>query len=137
MDLDRREALDSQTPSVKQKVPKMLNTLDGAQSAGPEGPIGPGPSSLRPPGSEQLPPQGIPIPAALLPLSIMFGVVQTQEGEPMIVLTAMNPSGSMTQGAITAEQASKLGRDLLGAAHQAQARAPKKLVVPGGLALPV
>ena len=89
-----------------------------------------------PPTAPQPQQMQIPIPAVPLPLNLFFGIVKTQEGEPVIIMTAVNDSGSMVQGILSVEAAAKIGRDLMGAARSAQVQAPKKLVVPGGLALP-
>lgn len=109
----------------------------GAQAAASDGGlVGPGPSSLRPPGSEQGPPP-FPIPAVPLPVTLFYGMVKTTEGDPVIILTAVNDAGSMTSGVLMPEYAAKVGRDLLGLSRQAALNAPKRLLVPeSGLAVP-
>lgn len=77
----------------------------------------------------------VPLPAVPLPLTLIFGVVATGEdgsGPPILVLTAVNDSGSMTQGYMEPENAMKVGRDLLGAARSALVRRPPKLYAADG-----
>jgi hypothetical protein len=104
----------------------ILSALDTLEDEG-------GPPTPVPPGKIRMPVPDIP-----LPLRLFFGMVKIGD-TPVLLCTAINPSGSMTQGLLTAEEATKIGRDLLQAGRSAMAATPPKLIVPGdsGLLIPV
>jgi hypothetical protein len=79
----------------------------------------------------------VPMPAIPLPLNFFFGLVPLGQ-TPVILVTALNDSGSMIQGYFSPEIATKIGRDLLKAARDAEIEAShNRLVVPGkGLLVP-
>jgi hypothetical protein len=75
----------------------------------------------------------IPLPAVPLPMTFVFGIVPIGEGRGALLATAMNESGSMTQGFLSVDQGSKIGRDMLKACRNLDAQNSRsKLFVPGG-----
>jgi hypothetical protein len=83
---------------------------------------------------QQQPGIRVPVPACPLPLNFLVGLVM-MGNDPIILCTALNDSGSMTQGFIQPEVANKIGRALLQASREAEIRRPKKLEVVGKGAL--
>jgi len=83
---------------------------------------------------QQQPGIRVPVPACPLPLNFLVGLVMVGN-DPIILCTALNDSGSMTQGFIQPELANKIGRALLQASREAEIRRPKKLEVVGKGAL--
>jgi hypothetical protein len=71
-------------------------------------------------------------------MTFIFGIVPNN-GKPVIFCTAVNDSGSMTQGYLVPDVALKLGRDLLKvgrAAFEVGENEKHLTVVKGGLLLP-
>jgi hypothetical protein len=133
MTAPKRGRVTPPKPHPKDTTPEGAGFLADPEPVQPEPDTAPDEVALIP---QQIGGVRVPLPGIPLPLNFLFGLIPLG-GQPVILCTAVNDSGSMIQGYFSPEMAAKIGRDLLKAARDAEIAASKTLIVPTkGLLLP-